>query len=257
MKIAVLGCGPAGLLAAHAVNQATGGKPPEIFSRKVRSPMRGAQYLHEPIPGLTDTASPDDELRYIKVGTQSGYAVKVYNDAFAPVSWSRFEDGHVPAWDIRRAYDDLWDLWEQDIEDIGSASVWLAEFGHTYDLVLSSVPAKALCSNPTCRFESQEVYINEQAQPVVHPNTIVYNGNPSTPWYRTSSVFGWGNTEWPANAMGVAVDHGAVLVHKPLWTSCDCNPNVVRLGRYGAWDKPLLTHHAYHTAKEVMEHAML
>ena len=52
MIVAILGCGPTGLVAAHAC--AMKHIPFVIFSKKRKSFLFGSQYLHEPIPGVIE-----------------------------------------------------------------------------------------------------------------------------------------------------------------------------------------------------------
>ena len=52
MKIAIFGCGPAALISAQACFAM--GHNPQIYSIQRKSVMPGAQYLHQPIPGITD-----------------------------------------------------------------------------------------------------------------------------------------------------------------------------------------------------------
>src|SRR4051794_36471109 len=105
MDVAVLGCGPAGLLSAHAA--ILGGCDVLVYSIKQKSPMNGAQYLHSPIPELT-SQDPDAIIRYAKVGTRAGYATKVYGHPEAPCSWDKFEEGPRPAWSLSDSYEELW-----------------------------------------------------------------------------------------------------------------------------------------------------
>ena len=53
MKVAVLGCGPAGLFACHAAVR--GGAEVDVYSQKKRSEIGGAQYLHQHVPDVTGT----------------------------------------------------------------------------------------------------------------------------------------------------------------------------------------------------------
>jgi len=63
MRIAVLGCGPAGLMSAHAAMVATESEADlAIFSTKRKSPLYGAQYLHQPIPFV----SADRDCRSVR-----------------------------------------------------------------------------------------------------------------------------------------------------------------------------------------------
>ncbi|HEY7420289.1 MAG TPA: hypothetical protein VH593_34240, partial [Ktedonobacteraceae bacterium] len=83
IRAVVLGCGPAGLLAAHACS--LNGADVRIFSLKRPSYISGAQYLHQAIPGLS--GAPDGDIMITKVGTREGYAKKVYGNANKATSW--------------------------------------------------------------------------------------------------------------------------------------------------------------------------
>src|SRR4051794_1106286 len=112
-RVLVLGCGPAGLMAAHAATLA--GYEPTIVSRKRKSEMYGAQYLHQPIPEV----SPDKSfhVRYELDGSVDGYRDKVYGDAWrGQVSPEDLETDHE-GWDIRSTYDMLWNFYGKDVED--------------------------------------------------------------------------------------------------------------------------------------------
>ena len=243
MNITVLGCGPAGLLAAHAAFQA--GHTPRIVSRKVRSKIGGAQYLHTHIPDLTHR-DPEDYVEFEYRGDARGYAQKVYGVADAPTSWGDYQ-GRVPIWNMRQAYDELWKRYESYVEDQVVTSD-LSAIGS--GLILSTVPRKLLCDR-NHQFISQEVSI-WYAKAERKDNQIIYNGNPDTPWYRYSHLFGWESIEWP-NAP--APDSDLVRVVKPLYTDCTCYPKVVKLGRYGRWEKKILSHDAYWMAVQAVARA--
>src|SRR5215470_19138644 len=100
MKVAVLGCGPAGLMAAYACT--VEGLTPHIYSKPNKSIIIGAQYLHLPIPNIT-LPEPEVEIKYVKVGTPEGYARKVYGNEAAPTSWDRFSEGLHKGWGLREA----------------------------------------------------------------------------------------------------------------------------------------------------------
>lgn len=272
--VLILGCGPAGLLAAHAVEQ-LGGRP-HIISRKVPSQFRGAQYLHEAIPGLTD--EPHSVIRTFRSGTREGYAQKVYGDPAAPCSWG----DQVPerdAWDLRRVYAELWDRYQRRIHD--SRITWddLHAYndrfgdGGDWSLVLSTLPALDSCyqRQERCgehRFDWEAMYTIDWAPPEVVDNTVLYSGDPANEWYRASRVFGYASTEFGANGPnGGAVLYGdkwespttrVVIPNKGIkvkGTNCDCWPNVKRIGRFGTWRKGYLVHQAYHDAARYFEEA--
>lgn len=260
MSLAILGCGPAGLLAAHAAVRQ--GCRPTIFSVKKKSPHGGAQYLHKPIPGLTDM-DPDMILRYVKVGTAEGYASKVYGDPTVPVSWDRFQEGQVPAWDMGKVYDQLWDEYENLIVDRhldpAAAEQIMAGFGQ----VMNTIPLHALCRFETGHtFHKQDILLSDTAQ-VKMKNVIVYNGQPTERWYRTSCI---GDTEWTEYAVHGEAEYGgltslagshAELGYKPTHTDCDCHPGMHRLGRFGKWQRTVLSHEAYDEAVDIVRQSGL
>lgn len=256
MRVAILGCGPAGLLAAHAAVER--GHQATIFSLLAKSPIPGAQYVHEPIPGIT-REEPDGMLTYLKMGTREGYAEKLYGDRDAPVSWDRFKEGEHPAWSMEFAYERLWQLYVErtyeaielfdvriDADDIDRMA------NNKFAVVLSSIPAKALCYNTEHRFQGQRVFIANH--PVVYsPELIIYSGRPRDSWYRSSTIFGHTSTEWPESRKPESI-HGW-RGEKPISTDCDCHlehASFFRIGRFGQWEKQVLVSDAYHRAHAVM-----
>lgn len=251
-RVAVLGCGPAGLLAAHAV--ALAGHEPMIISEAARkSEIPGAVYLHKPIPEVT-TAVPDATVRFVKLGSREGYAKKVYGSRFAPCSWDKFDEGEYPAWSLAKAYNTLWDRYMHLIAEqtVGPADVEV--LSEAFPLVVSTIPATALCANPDHEFRSKTVWFQSGARPEVlnyseeegarECNVIIYDGRPGRQHYRTSHLFGDGSTEYaslPALPRPNTVKSG----FKPLGTDCDCFPEVLRAGRFGTWQAGVLSHHAF------------
>lgn len=247
--VAVLGCGPAGLLAAHAVGLA--GQPLSVHSKPVKSRLGGAQFLHESIPQLT-SPDPDYMIKYELRGTPIGYREKVYgleggtNPEF--VSMENVTDQQMQGvWDLVNVYEDLWEIFGQSINEADINGEWLTEHANEFTMVISTIPRPALCMNPAHKFEVQRIWIDPTPPLHVPQNTIVYNGEPSPSWYRASRIGAYGGTEYSEHTPtppGVE----RVPVQKPIRTNCDCWPNVFHVGRYGAWTKGLLVHHAYEAA---------
>lgn len=265
MKVGILGCGPAGLIAAHTAKQA--GHEVRVFSEPRRSYIAGAQYLHEPVPGLHSPGSPDTLITVKKTGTREGYAEKVYGNRNAPVSWSRYDEMEYPAWNMRDAYARLWEAWELRVAPVtltpdivahvasdGVLKAFPSAAGAYCDAWVSTVPLTALCQRngnepgPAHDFLSQEVHIvqYEDAYDEDEPSVINYNGDRHPSWYRRSVIFGTEALEWSALGQKPPVE-GVVTIRKPLKTNCDCYENTavpfMLHGRYGSWTKDTLVHH--------------
>jgi hypothetical protein len=267
--VLILGCGPAGLLAAYAV-ELLGGSP-AIMSRPNKSELPGAQYLHEPIPGLT--GEPDGKLQTLRRGDAGGYAEKVYGNRFAPCSWTHHEGITTVrnAWDLRAVYDKLWAKYSPQVIPAEIDRELLDDVRRTFPLVISTVPATLLCAPEHRRilegiehhsFQFAKADIVDWAPPEIEDNTIHYSGDPVDLWYRSSRIFGHASTEFGRYA-DVQTRLGGYSELKPdarvetfvpktgikvVGTTCDCFPEIKRAGRFGTWTKGYLTHHAFRDA---------
>lgn len=268
--VAILGVGPAGLMAAHAC--AIKGRMVALFSRgerdtgPIKSRLGGAQFLHYPLPGINDVDTPDAEVRYVLCGDATGYRRKVYgDDPNVPfVSMENVQHNSVqPAWNLQDTYDRLWsalvDGTSVNVEHIGAQWLEKAIENDWFSMILSTIPAPALCrsnagmNHSVHHFISQKVSIaTECVLDNLPDNHVVYDGTADRSWYRCSKLFGIGGTEWTAGVKPPYTD--LVQVHKPIRTSCNCwEGSVVRLGRHGTWTKGILTHHAFVGAYDALQ----
>lgn len=250
MNIVVLGAGPAGLFAAHAgviTNNAV-----QIISKKRKSYMRGAQYLHAPIPMFSGMPF---NIRYRLQGEADGYRDKVYGDQRVQVSPETLVGDHM-AWDMREAYDNAWGMYGDhciDLElDLKTLQETLDSLESKPDLVISSIPAKLLCQNPEHLFTSQGVWVTESYRGA-DEDTVLCSGFSDEPWYRTSKIRGHENTEYPENKKPPLSADKVHWVEKPLKTNCDCiektlpeGAEFMAVGRYGTWKKGVLSHSAFY-----------
>jgi len=266
VKMLILGCGPAGLLAAHAASFMPDVEI-KVVSKKRPSELFGCQYLHGPIPGLI---LPTTTVHYLLNGTEEGYATKVYGSRLmaGQVSPAALHGTH-PAWDLREAYRQLYDWYESSIEDCELYPDTIPDLlTHLQpDLTISSIPLPVLCQREEHAFRSQDCWAlgdapeRGQSVPVPCPaDTIVCNGDPDTGWYRVSNVFGYKTAEWPGLRPRPPFT-GVVPFSKPLATTCDCwqpdlvpqaNPSILRVGRYGTWTKGVLSHEAFNRTIAVL-----
>lgn len=263
-RVVVLGCGPAGLFAVHAAKRQ--GADVTIISKRRRSEMYGAQYLHSEIPGLTTGSNPFT-VEYRLEGELDDYLAKVYGETI-PNRKGITKDslvGVYPAWDIRKAYHRAWDLYQDQIihHDLGPDDVWGIISYYKPSVLISTVPAPSICLEPGHAFDVRKIWAIGDAPERgvfaprfgVEPNIIQYNGQPSPAWYRASLIAGYAAVEWPEATRPPIDDVAEVL--KPVATTCDCwlsnhKVTTVRLGRYGAWNRLGHSHQAYWETLKVL-----
>jgi threonine dehydrogenase-like Zn-dependent dehydrogenase len=267
--VCIVGCGPSGLLAAHAC--AMRDVPFVILSKKHKSKLGGAQYSHIAIPGIHDEGQAD-MLTYRVEGDADTYKRKVYGDQRVPfVSFDNVKDGlEVLAWPLVEMYDILWQMYSDKIVDysVDARRLSILAFTGGFDLVLCSAPAPAMCLgtiNPSVMhgFTDQPIFlVNEAIDSNLPDNTIIYDGTSDHSWYRMSKIFGQGGTEWGAGSPKPPIE-GLRIIAKPVMTNCDCHLSdqtdesgvplgVVRIGRFGTWQKGELTFHAYNRVIDVL-----
>jgi len=260
MSVAILGCGPAGLMAALATETITG-KRPAIYSKKVKSTMPGAIYLHEPIPGLCHS-EPDFQIYVLKDGNREGYAQKVYGDKYADCSWDDFDQGSLPAWDMGLAYEKLWTRYQGDIRDIELDNRAVGAVLNNYTFVFSSIPARLLCSGGHS-FEHKKIWIThgpQQDELQFGNNLMWYMGDITVPWYRYSQINDYQSWEFSVEPVVKGPNHYETREGvKPISTNCDCWmswQNFYRIGRFGQWTKGVLVHHAYRDVVNILSYAV-
>lgn len=254
MDIAILGCGPAGLFAAHAATLA--GHEVTILSKPRKSYMRGAQYLHRPIPGLS---SDSFKVDYRLQGSVVGYKTKVYGDMSDVLVSPLTLTGIADAWDIREAYEAAWKLYGAEVVYWDASFESMGEIIHDFDMVINTIPRKLICVHHDIHtFSSQKIWATNFVKPVgvfaaeVMPdNMVVCSGDDADWWYRQSRIHGWENTEFPHDQKPNAKE--VWEVEKPISTNCDCYPKVHHMGRYGAWRKGVLSDSAFYETETLLE----
>lgn len=233
--IAILGTGPAGMFAAHAIGLT--GQPIALFGTGEKSFIHGAQFLHRPIPQLSND-EPDFEITYRVQGDAYTYQRKVYGGQTPPfVSFSNVHDGQVqPAWSIQDAYEEMWARLGHSMNLATIDAEWMEEHEAMFAAVVSTIPATALCADRAKhRFGSVTITIGAEASQPRLNNEIVYDGTSDHSWYRTSMINGHEGTEWGKG--NEPPWHEGTELSKPVRTDCTCWPNVIKVGRYGSWTK--------------------
>lgn len=244
--VAIIGCGPAGLLAAHAVEQAGG--HPVIYSKQASpSPTARGVFLHRAIPELT-REQHDAMISIVGLGSSRGYANKVYGDPDAPTSFNTYTNRYVEGWALAPVYQALWDRYGERVVEVEISATGARQLVELYDIVINTAPASALCQLPGRHaFPRRRIWVRPGCPAGMTEQTVLYNGDPAFPWYRSHRLFGVEATEyswWQATAReGMKV----------MPTTCDCQPKIVRAGRWGRWEPGVLLHHAYEEAQRALQ----
>lgn len=264
-SVAILGCGPAGLMVAHAAKMS--GWDFRIYSRKAKSQLFGAQYLHRPIPGLKHGGPR--MITYQMRGTAEEYRRKVYGETWdGTVSPEDYPEPHA-AWDLRQAYEHMWFDYADEVVDVDLRECWPAGLDkrsfpvntYTPDLVISTVP-RTLWDDDNSHFERTYIWaLGDGDYERVHmhrpdPFHVVCDGTHDNPWYRVSNIFGYCTMEWPQfwnhpYATVTPPARGASRVAKPLRYTGTDHTGFIHLGRYGAWEKGVLTSDVFYEAMKV------
>lgn len=256
MQVAILGSGPTALVAAHAAYEA--GAYVHIFSKGDISEIFGCQYLHRSIPGVYDIRQV--RVSYRLEGTPERYREKVYGAAWdGPVSAEDLVGQH-DAWDLRATYRALWNRYIESRGRAGFTGVvltpakmaddWYDSLSSNFDLVINTIPRDRICASPAHTFFGAKVWCSGDAPergryaPFAAPeDTVLLSGERYPSWYRAARVFGYTTVEWPEQSKPPFPNIAEVT--KPLYTDCDCWPNIKHIGRYGTWNKSYLVHHAW------------
>lgn len=232
MKVIVIGCGPAGLAAAHA---AVGlGADVEIIAPKEKTRQEGPLLMQRPIPGI-NTGHPDGTIHQIVIGGSIlDYRYKLYGDINIRINGDMLEPAYH-AWKHRETYDELWLKYADLIRDHYVTPYELSSMHEQADLVVSTANIRLLCkswTNNVHHFVNKKVAITPYTSYPDQPdNTIIFNASPDTDWVRSSRIFGVPVTEWPCDKG----PKGARVISKPISTDCNCYPHVLRTGRFGKY----------------------
>ena len=256
MQVIVIGCGPAGLAAAHA---AVGlGASVRIIAPKKRTPQHGPVFLQRPIPGI-NTEHPNGYIKQIVVGGSIlDYRLKLYGDVNISITSDGILRDGIHTWSVQTAYVNMWEMYSGLIEDRALAPHHVAHL--EADLVVNTAPLPSLCleQHKQARFRheflSVPVALYFETSYLNQPeNTIIYNAYDTPKWVRSSNVFGNEVTEYKPEDVPVGpggfVEEPDRIIQKPLSTNCDCHPHVLRCGRFGEWNNMAWIDSAYYKTR--------
>jgi hypothetical protein len=285
MKVAILGSGMAGLLAAKAVFDVTG-EPADIITNRLPvqidwSGTNGIHVLHDTcgmnIPEMLVTnlvvlplfengepqllASLGEWERSMANGT---YGQKVYGSRRASTSITRMP-GVIEGYEYVTAFNILVNTfggYAKAYRNITETS--MHRISREYDFVVSSIPRhnvtpKWIAHKFSIAYVSQRPPIGFAPNPTMGKNFVVYNADPTADWSRTSCVT-HGNIEYWSTEYASIPDYPLPdlrKVEKVLKGDNFVFPdNVLPVGRYGKWEAGVLASDAYwETVREVSRRA--
>lgn len=250
----IFGCGPGGLIAAHAAEEM--GWNVRITSRKIKSVIPGSMHLHGPIPGIT-SPYPEGTIQFVRLGNAEDYARKVYADSTRETGWDNY-DVTMPSWRMPAAYDKLWEMYESRV--MGAPSID-GRYLHGYisqwpgRVIISTLPQPAICMRrKEHTFDSVPYWIQPLPVPPGDERTeiVVYNGLPHDFWYRWSILGGLCSLE--SSQRITAPD--AIGGVKAIRSNCDCFSGLIhRVGRWAEWQHGIVLWHTYNKVKEILRDA--
>lgn len=212
--------------------------------------------LHRPIPGI-NKEHPNGYVRQLVIGGSIlDYRLKLYGDVNISISGDILDPG-FHTWSVREAYMIMWSRYHGLIEDETLTPYDIADVQRECDLLVNTAPIINLCLNPARaghwevghRFESVPVaLVFKSSYPNQPDNTVIYNAREDTAWVRSSRIFQDEVTEYKPED----ISSPDLTIRKPLSTTCDCHPRMLRTGRFGKWHNETWIDTAYYDTRNAL-----
>lgn len=254
MKVSVLGGGPSGMFAAWAALQC--GHKVTIYDKNAKDISVGANhgvfalwddcdlFLSQRVKvqiGIIGAKqlSPD--------GIAQAYSNKVYGDPHQSVSvskYARYEKREC--FNHAEAYTQILEfVGKENVKDLNLTSLYDDGNWKNADKIICTLPANLMF--PSFKWRKTEAYIHHSTSPL-EESFMIYNVNEYVPWYRCSAIFGYFSMEYamvPDWTGKPFVKVNKVLESEQSPEDCYAGDNVYFTGRFGAWQKEMLTEDVY------------
>src|SRR5882762_4718984 len=250
MKIAIVGAGPSGLTAAWAAT--TCGHSVTLFDKtKQLGKNHGVFYLHD-CCGLPMLPHARLITKVVGGGTSGVsaselYSQKVYGEVGSDVSLDKYgsrQNRLSTVWNAQAAMELLSSLFSENIEEKEiKGPNGIEELLNDYEKVIITAPAFLFVDiGLRNEFKSTIAHIKHIETNFPHDKAIMVYSVGEDPVYRWSITFGQLAIERTTPTLGF------FEVKKVKGTTVDLksyDSNILWTGRYGAWDKNVLTHDVY------------
>lgn len=251
MRIAVLGAGMSGLVAAKALLDMN--YDFNIFDKCESnvSQQVGLHYLHNDL-GLElephklqnlivrDSKQADSDART--------YSRKIWGNDSVLDNSLRDLLAYTTVYDFREAFELLNIVFKPSVIKLDISPGHIAVLKTKYDLIISTIPLPILYPYVLCESETMWA-INNMPDIKIDDFTVIYNLKSNDSWYRTSMVFGQPFTEYIKQVPGAfpikKIKTANVNIYQTMFSD-----HVLLVGRFGCWDRHKLVHHIYNDVKE-------
>jgi hypothetical protein len=276
MNILVLGSGMAGLLAAKAAEDVTGGVPDIMTDRMPQrlswAEMMGIHVLHDScsmnlddmwvnnlviLPNVEQDGKAEllaEMSSWERKMANASYGQKLYGSRRSSTSLMRMP-GVIQGYDYVQAYNLMLDRYQPGMKVAKPIDEdRLHGLTHDYDLVISTIP-RHFITPPWVQHPFSSAYVSQRppigfaAEKYMGSNFVVYNTDPGASWSRTARIISGQKTEhWTTEYNSVPKTHIPDLRQVNKVMQCEefaLPKNVLTVGRFGRWEPGVLAHDAY------------
>jgi len=255
-SVAILGSGLAGMLAAKAIQDMKVKWDFTLFSKdkKLHKP-KGFVMLHDKCGIKT---LDDATIKVVQKGRENKYKNKLNYDGMINSSWkSGLADYYVHGWDIRDANKFLHNIYRTKFSELEITPNNINDILRDYDYVISTIPPDNLTEDITLKYS--KVYIREVKDDYkkVEQPVVYYHGDLVPGTRVTLNLWGKSWVEYGKLAPRRFFSGDIELedFRKPVSASgtMPSADNLILAGRYGLWNKNILSHQVYYRIKGMID----